>query len=80
MERHNHYDDKRRAITSTDIVKAYERNPHISKAIACRLSEMTAEREQCDVYTLEYIIAEESARLASMQEYKYDQYREVGND
>lgn len=79
MEHHD--EDKRRAITSTDIVRAYEENPRISKAIACRLAELTAEREQCDVYTLEYIIAEESARYASGQNYEYEHYKEeVGND
>ncbi|MBU2807584.1 hypothetical protein HF285_04715 [Acidithiobacillus ferrooxidans F221] len=80
MEQHSNHDDKRRAITSTDIVRAYEENPRISKAIACRLSEMTAEREQCDVFTLEYIVAEESARHAAGQTYSYDHYKEVGND
>ncbi|MHB1631792.1 MAG: hypothetical protein ACYCQL_06200 [Acidithiobacillus sp.] len=80
MEQHSNRDDKRRAITSTDIVRAYEENPRISKAISARLSEMQNEGERCDVFTLEYIVAEESARLASMQEYKYDHYREVGND
>jgi hypothetical protein len=79
MENHDH-DDKRRAITSTDIVKAYEQNPRISKAIACRLSEMTAEREQCDVFTLEYIIAEETVRNARGELYQYNHYKEVGND
>jgi hypothetical protein len=78
MEHHD--EDKRRAITSTDIVRAYEENPRISKAIAARLSEMTAEREQCDVYTLEYLIAEESARDAAGQTYLYDHYKEAGND
>ena len=75
MEQHSNHDDKRRGINSTDIVRAYEENPRISKAIACRLSEMTAEREQCDVFALEYIIAEESARYADGQNCK-----EVGND
>jgi hypothetical protein len=73
-------DDKRRAITSTDIVKAYEQNPRIANAIACRLSEMTAEREQCDVFTLEYIIAEETVRNARGELYQYNHYKEVGND
>lgn len=78
MEQHSDHADKRRAITSTDIVKAYEQNPRISKAIAARLSEMQAERERCDVFTLEYIIAEESARYAGQYEYNY--CKEVGND
>ena len=78
MNHYGHDDDKRRAITSTDIVRAYQANPRISKAIACRLSEMTAEQERCDVFTLEYIVAEESARYAAGQNYEY--YKEVGND
>jgi len=79
-QQHSNHDDKRRAITSTDIVRAYQANPRISKAIACRLAELTAERKQCDVFTLEYIVAEEFARYASGQTYSYDDYKEVGND
>ena len=37
-------------------------------------------REQCDVFTLEYIIAEETVRNARGELYQYNHYKEVGND
>jgi hypothetical protein len=64
-----------RAVTSTDLVRAYEANPRTSKAIASRLQELTNEREPYDYADLQRIIVEENARHES----RYDYHREVGN-
>jgi hypothetical protein len=54
---------KRRAITSTDLVRAYQANPRTSKAIALRLSDLQNAHEPYDFIDLGRIIAEENARL-----------------
>lgn len=55
---------KRRAITSTDLVRTYQDNPRVSKAIAGRLSDLQNAHEPYDFDDLTRIVAEENARIA----------------
>ena len=68
----NRNDDFQRAVTSTDLVRAYRDNPRTSKAIAQRLADLTNEHEPYNYSDLQRIVAEENARIAP----RYDDARE----
>ncbi len=58
---------KRRAITSSDLVRAYQDNPRASKSIAGHLADLQNAHEPYDFDDLKRIVAEEAARIAPTQ-------------
>ena len=68
----NRNDDFQRAVTSTDLVRAYRDNPRISKVLAQRLADLTNDHEPYNFADLQRIVAEENARLSE----RYDDARE----